>query len=82
MDCIKIDKSFVWDINNNSQKRILSNSIINLANNLNLDIVTEGVEKKEELKFFTDKHCDKFQGYYFSKPLSKNDFEKFIINNI
>ena len=82
VDCIKIDKSFVLDINNNSQKRILSNSIINLANNLNLDIVTEGVEKKEELKFFTDKHCDKFQGYYFSKPLSKNDFEKFIVNNI
>ena len=78
VDSIKIDKSFVRNINNNNQKRILSNSIINLANNLNLDIVTEGIENKDELKFFTKKHCDKFQGYYFSKPLSENDFETFI----
>ena len=78
VDSIKIDKSFVRNINSNNQKKILSNSIINLANNLNLDIVTEGIENKDELKFFTKKHCDKFQGYYFSKPLSKNDFESFI----
>ena len=78
VDSIKIDKSFVRNINSNNQKKILSNSIINLANNLNLDIVTEGIENKDELKFFTKKHCDKFQGYYFSKPLSENDFETFI----
>lgn len=81
VDSIKIDKSFVRNINSNNQKKILSNSIINLANNLNLDIVTEGIENKDELKFFTKKHCDKFQGYYFSKPLSKNDFENFINQN-
>ena len=79
VDSIKIDKSFVRNINNDHQKKILSNSIINLANNLNLDIVTEGIENKEELDFFTNKECDKFQGYYFSKPLNAVDFEKNIL---
>ena len=79
VDSIKIDKSFVRNINNDHQKKILSNSIINLANNLNLDIVTEGIENKEELDFFTNKECNKFQGYYFSKPLNAVDFEKNIL---
>ena len=80
IDTIKIDKSFVHNINTDNQKKILSNSIINLAENLNLDIVTEGIENKNELKFFTDKNCKKFQGYYFSKPLSADRFEKIISN--
>ena len=78
IDSIKIDKSFVRDIQNDTQKKILSNSIINLANNLNLKIVTEGVETKEELDFFRSKDCSIFQGYFFSKPLSKEEFERFI----
>ena len=78
IDCIKIDKSFVRNIHKDKQKKILSNSIINLANNLNLDIVTEGIEKEKELAFFKSKNCKKFQGYFFSKPLPKEDFEKLI----
>ena len=66
---------------NDNQKKILSNSIINLANNLNLDIVTEGIENKNELDFFTSKKCSKFQGYFFSKPLPKKDFEKLILSS-
>tara|TARA_B100000287_G_scaffold432799_1_gene492969 strand:- start:354 stop:2132 length:1779 start_codon:yes stop_codon:yes gene_type:complete len=78
IDTIKIDKSFVRDIEKDNQKKILSNSIINLAHNLDLKIVTEGVETKEELNFFRSKDCSIFQGYFFSKPLSKEEFEKFI----
>ena len=78
IDSIKIDKSFVRGIHKDNQKKILSNSIINLANNLNLKIITEGIETKEELDFFKSKDCSIFQGYFFSKPLSKEDFEKFI----
>ena len=81
IDAIKIDKSFVRNVNTDPQKRILSNSIINLANNLNLDIVTEGIENKKELDFFTSKQCSKFQGYFFSKPLPKKDFEKLILSS-
>ena len=78
IDSIKIDKSFVRGIQEDSQKKILSNSIINLANNLDLKIVTEGVETQEEVDFFESKECSIFQGYFFSKPLSKQEFEKFI----
>ena len=78
IDSIKIDKSFVRGIPEDSQKKILSNSIINLANNLDLKIVTEGVETQEEVDFFESKECSIFQGYFFSKPLSKEEFEKFI----
>ena len=80
IDAIKIDKSFVRNIDQDKQKKILSNSIINLANNLELDIVTEGVENKNELDFFTSKKCSKFQGYFFSKPLPKKDFENLILS--
>ena len=78
IDSIKIDKSFVRGIQEDNQKKILSNSIINLANNLNLKIVTEGVETQQEVDFFQSKECSIFQGYFFSKPLSKEDFEQFI----
>ena len=53
-------------------------SYINLANNLDLKIVTEGVETQQEVDFFQSKECSIFQGYFFSKPLSKEDFERFI----
>ena len=75
IDSIKIDKSFVRNINVDNQKKVLSNSIINLANNLNLDIVTEGIENNNELDFFIKKKCTKFQGFYFSKPISREQFE-------
>ncbi len=78
IDSIKIDKSFVHGIQKDNQKKILSNSIINLANNLDLKIVTEGVETQQEVDFFQSKECLIFQGYFFSKPLSKDQFEQFI----
>ncbi|MAV64939.1 MAG: hypothetical protein CBD97_02625 [Pelagibacteraceae bacterium TMED237] len=80
IDSIKIDKSFVRNINSDNQKKVLSNSIINLANNLNLDIVTEGIEEQKELDFFISKECSKFQGYFFSRPLPKKEFESLLIH--
>ena len=50
------------------------NAIISLANNLNYKIVAEGVETKEQLKFFENSNCDEIQGYYFSLPLNAEDF--------
>ena len=80
IDSIKIDKSFVRNINSDNQKKVLSNSIINLANNLNLDIVTEGIEEQKELDFFVSRECSKFQGYFFSRPLPKKEFESLLIH--
>jgi len=75
IDSIKIDKSFVRNINFDEQKKVLSNSIISLANNLNLDIVTEGIENSNELEFFIKKSCTKFQGFFFSEPINQTQFE-------
>ncbi len=66
-DEIKIDMSFIRSFNERS-KAIVAN-VINLANDLHIRTLSEGVETKEHLDFLTDVGCDRIQGYYFSKPL-------------
>ena len=73
---LKIDRSFVRDIMTNVNDSNIVSTIISMAHNLNLDVVAEGVETKDQLNFLKKKKCDVVQGYYFSKPLSTEDFEK------
>nr|WP_285855724.1 EAL domain-containing protein [Paenibacillus camelliae] len=73
---LKIDKSFVRDIMIDVNDSNIVSTIISMAHNLNLDVVAEGVETKDQLNFLQLKKCDAVQGYYFSKPLSVHDFEK------
>ncbi len=73
LDELKIDRSFITDIENKENQKVV-NAIISLANNLNYKIVAEGVETKEQLKFFENSNCDEIQGYYFSLPLNAEDF--------
>ncbi|MFV8830407.1 EAL and GGDEF domain-containing protein [Alkalihalobacterium sp. APHAB7] len=75
---LKIDQSFVRDIMNNGEDRAIVSAIINLAKNLKLEVVAEGVETEEALTFLKSKHCDIMQGYYYSKPLPANQFIEFI----
>ncbi len=75
---LKIDKSFVDDIPNDKDDMIITEMIIMLAKQLNLEIVAEGVETKEQLKFLKEKGCHMMQGYLFSEALSKEELEKFI----
>jgi len=78
IDTLKIDKSFIDDIPGDSVSQDIVISIIELAHNLGYTVVAEGVEKKEQLDFLIKYNCDEFQGYYFSKPLPPEDFEKII----
>lgn len=73
---LKIDKSFVRDIMLDQNDLNIVSTIISMAHNLNLDVVAEGVETKDQLMFLHTKKCDVVQGYYFSKPLSVDEFEK------
>ena len=50
--------------------------IISLSKQLGMQVVTEGVEKEEQVQFLTEMGCDVFQGYYFNKPLDVETFEK------
>ncbi|MEC0231888.1 EAL domain-containing protein [Paenibacillus alba] len=74
---LKIDKSFVRDIMVDTNDSNIVSTIISMAHNLHLDVVAEGVETRDQLDFLQKKKCDIVQGYYFSKPLSVNDFEKY-----
>ncbi|WP_433944740.1 EAL domain-containing protein [Paenibacillus sp. SN-8-1] len=73
---LKIDKSFVRDIMSDQNDLNIVSTIISMAHNLNLDVVAEGVETEDQLHFLQMKKCDTVQGYYFSKPLSVDEFEQ------
>ncbi|MEW8956523.1 MAG: EAL domain-containing protein [Clostridium sp.] len=77
IDNLKIDKSFVMDIGNESSKSIIS-SIVSIGKNLKLGIVAEGVETAEQLEFIKSQNCNKIQGFLFSKPLKKENFESLL----
>lgn len=68
-DRVKIDRSFVSDINSNSNGKAITSTIIALAHKLHMSVVAEGIEDEIQLAFLTDEHCDEGQGYYFSRPL-------------
>jgi diguanylate cyclase (GGDEF)-like protein len=67
---LKIDKLFVDDIKNAIDEVPIINTIIQLAKSLNLEVVAEGVEYKEQLDYLKRHQCDVIQGFYFSKPLN------------
>jgi len=77
---LKIDQSFIKDMNESADDQIIVRSIIDLAHNLGLTVVAEGVETKEVLDHLNKLGCDIAQGYFISRPMPAKDFEKFIKN--
>jgi diguanylate cyclase (GGDEF)-like protein len=73
---IKIDRSFICDINENPKNAAIVSTILALGHNLKLKVTAEGAETKEQYETLRDQGCDIIQGYYFSKPLPLNEFEK------
>ncbi len=74
---VKLDKSFVDDLNNQKIRIFLQNTI-KMMREMDMEILVEGVETLEMLEAFTNLKCDFIQGYYFSRPICKDDFVKFI----
>ncbi len=82
IDSLKIDKSFVDDIRQNSDnEHILLNTIIVMGQTLNMKIVAEGVEERYQMEYLRDRGCEFYQGYYFSKPIPENDFLELLQKN-
>lgn len=77
LDVVKLDMSFISQIGNERKLRILA-AVISLAKNLKLHTVAEGVETEEQLKVLKELGCDAIQGYYFSKPLPKEQFTEYL----
>ncbi len=80
IDIIKIDKVFVDKADLNSPNNII-NYIMLLANRINVKTIVEGVETKEQAEFVKSLKCDMIQGYYYSKPLHKEEFEDYFNKN-
>ena len=80
-DAIKIDKSFIDDITYDDKAREIVRFLINLCKVNEMEVIAEGVDKKEQLDLLKRLKCDTIQGFYYSKPLAKGDYEKFLVNN-
>ena len=78
IDMIKIDKSFIDSIDLNMQNKKILSMIVNLSHELGMKVLAEGVETKEQLNHIIEVGCDYAQGYYFYKPLSVEEFEKIL----
>ncbi|HEX2271737.1 MAG TPA: EAL domain-containing protein, partial [Pyrinomonadaceae bacterium] len=76
INVLKIDRSFVHDASTDPDDAALIMAIIALAHNLRLEVVAEGVETEDQLRFLHLLRCDGIQGYLFSKPLPPADFQQ------
>ncbi|WP_293751273.1 EAL domain-containing protein [uncultured Paraglaciecola sp.] len=76
---IKIDRSFVKDIETNTSARNLCAAIMSMASSLGLSVTAEGIEEKEHLSILKEMKINKYQGYYMSKPITAKDFEALLI---
>lgn len=77
-DIIKLDMEFVRRINNDTKIKSIIHSIIDMAHHMDAKVIAEGVETEEQLKFLKRHDCDYVQGFYFSKPLPKAEFEELL----
>ena len=74
---LKIDKSFVSHLGEYESDELMITTILSMAKIFDLKIVAEGVETKEQFDFLLNNGCDIFQGYYFSRPLRKEQFKSY-----
>ena len=81
LDELKIDQSFVRDIATDFNDAVIIETIINMAHNLGLDVIAEGVETEEQKDYLFNKGCSVFQGYFFSCPLPAADFKACVQNS-
>ena len=79
VDVLKIDKSFIRNVANNKENKVIVNSILSIAEHFNLEVVAEGVETKSDLDFLHKGTCKYAQGYYIGYPVTIEEFEKSVL---
>ena len=80
-DTVKIDKSFIDGIINDTKARDIVKFLISLCKTNDLEVIAEGVDKIEQVEILKKFKCDAIQGYYYSKPLPFNEYLEFLANN-
>ena len=82
VDVLKMDRTFILNMENNEKNVQLVGLILGIAKNLNIPVVAEGVETEAQMKILKDLGCTLVQGYYFSRPLHPSEFEANILQNL
>ncbi|WP_458412092.1 EAL domain-containing protein [Schinkia sp. CFF1] len=80
VDTLKIDRSFIFDIDTNPSSKALTAAITTMAHDLKLNVIAEGVETYKQLSYVKRSSCDAIQGYYFSRPLKSDSVIDFLKN--
>jgi EAL domain-containing protein (putative c-di-GMP-specific phosphodiesterase class I) len=73
LDRLKIDRSFVTKVHENTNDGAIAEAIIRMSHSLGLNVIAEGIELNEQLTFLAERGCNEMQGYLLSKPLSVDD---------
>jgi EAL domain-containing protein (putative c-di-GMP-specific phosphodiesterase class I) len=76
LDVLKIDMKFLSNTQNNQKAETILRNVLRLSSDLELFSLTEGVETEDQYNMLNEMGCNLFQGYYFAKPMSVEDFEK------
>jgi EAL domain-containing protein (putative c-di-GMP-specific phosphodiesterase class I)/ActR/RegA family two-component response regulator len=75
---VKIDRAFVTEISNNPDDAAIATAIIAMAHSLRLNVIAEGAETEAQMQFLRSRQCDYLQGYYFSRPVQAEEFNRMV----
>jgi EAL domain-containing protein (putative c-di-GMP-specific phosphodiesterase class I) len=76
-----VDRSFIRNLLQDSENQAITEAIITMGKNLSITVVAEGVETQEQKDFLRDHICDEMQGFYFSKPITPDQFANLLRNH-
>ncbi len=79
VDELKIDKEFLESTDDSKKSRYIIEKIVQMAHGLDIRVVCEGVEREEQVEFLREIECDIIQGYYYSKPMTMEEYEKYLL---
>ena len=79
VDSLKIDQSFIQRIHENQQDVAIVGAIIQMAQNLSLKTIAEGIEEERTAKLLKEMGCDQAQGYFWSKPAVEEEFRRILL---
>jgi len=77
IDTLKIDKSFVQDVRSNSNAATIVTAIVQLGQSLEMEVIAEGIETADQMRFLALRGCDAGQGYFFGAPVGANEVRKY-----